>query len=84
LLLQSIAVELRFFAFCRLPVPRMRCCLRTFFSVWGRIYRNAADEVASRVESRLRLPEDVSHYDYDAQVVAADGGAARIAEGDEW
>jgi hypothetical protein len=38
----------------------------------------------SRVESRLWVPEDVSHYDYDALEVAADGGAARIAEGEEW
>jgi hypothetical protein len=30
------------------------------------------------------VPEDVSHYDYDALEVAADGGAARIAEGEEW
>jgi hypothetical protein len=35
LLLQSIVVELRVFAFYLLPVPRMRFCLQTFFFSTG-------------------------------------------------
>jgi len=83
LLLQSIVVELRVFAFYLLPVPRMRFCLQTFFFSTGGGYIGVR-RARSRVESRLWVPEDVSHYDYDALEVAADGGAARIAEGEEW
>jgi hypothetical protein len=80
---------LRFFAF--LPpssAPDAAVVSRLFFFlVWGRIYRSAAGNVASRVESsrvKAMVPEDVWHYDSDALDLAADGGAARIAEGEEW
>jgi hypothetical protein len=83
LLLQLIVVELRVFAFYLLPVPRMRFCLQTFFFSMGEDISECGG--SGRESSQgYGVPEDVSHYDYYALEVAADGGATRIAEGEEW
>ena len=71
--------------FCFLPPSSAPDALLSpdFFFQYGGGYIGVR-RARSRVESRLWVPEDVSHYDYDALEVAADGGAARIAEGEEW
>ena len=61
----------------------MRFCLQTFFFGMGEDISECGGS-GREFESRLWVPEDVSHYDYDALEVAADGGATRIAEGEEW
>jgi hypothetical protein len=83
LLLQLIVVE--FAGFCFLPPSSAPDALLSpeFFFQYGGGYIGVR-RARSQVESRLWVPEDVSHYAYDALEVAADGGAARIAEGEEW